>query len=79
MAKLTEQCNKISVRKKKNSIKEKEFWSYLVAQWVKDLVLSLLWHSFNPCLGSFCMLRAQPKRKNNKEKRVQMLLKPFEN
>ena len=41
--------------------------SSLVAQWVKDLVLSLqqlgllLWHRFDPWPRNFCMLWAQPK------------------
>jgi len=40
-----------------------------VAQWVKDLVLSLQWlgsllrHSFNPWLGNFHMPQAWPKKK----------------
>ena len=29
--------------------------SSLVAQWVKDLVLSLLWPRFDPWRGNFCM------------------------
>ena len=29
--------------------------SSLVAQWVRDPVLSLLWCGFNPWLGNFCM------------------------
>ena len=42
--------------------------SSLVAQWVKDLVLSLvwlgllLWHRFNPWLWNFCMLWVLPKK-----------------
>ena len=31
---------------------------------VKDLVVSLLWHGFDPWPRNFCMLRAQPKRRN---------------
>ena len=44
----------------------------LVAQWVKDLVLSLqrlgllVWHRFDPWPGNFHMLIAQPKTKQNK-------------
>ena len=40
-----------------------------VVQWVKDLVLSLLWlrsllwHGFDPWPRNFCLLRAQPKIK----------------
>ena len=33
-----------------------------VAQLVKDLALSLLWHRFDPWPGNFPMLRAWPKR-----------------
>ena len=45
------------------------FWSPSVAQWVKDLALSLLLLGlllccrFNPCPGNFYMLRAQPPKK----------------
>ena len=35
-----------------------------MAQWVRDRVLLLLWHRFNPWLGNFCM----PKKKNKKHK-----------
>ena len=41
----------------------------LAAQWVKDLVLSLLWlksllrHGFEPWPGNFCMPQAWPKKK----------------
>ena len=38
--------------------------SSLEAQWVEDLVLSLLWHQFNPWPGKFCM----PKKREKKEK-----------
>ena len=31
-------------------LKEDSLQSSLVAQWVKDLVLSLLWHRFDPCM-----------------------------
>ena len=34
-----------------------------VAQWVKGLVSSLLWHGFDPWPGNFCMPWAQPKIK----------------
>ena len=42
--------------------------SSLVARWVKDLVLSLLWlwsllwHGFNPWPGNFHMLQVQPRK-----------------
>ena len=44
--------------------------SSLVAQWVKDPALSLLWlwlqlwHGFDPWPRNFCMPQAQPERKN---------------
>ena len=50
-----------------------------MAQWVKDLALSLLWLmsllscGFNPWPGKFCMIYAQPKRKERKEKKIQNL------
>ena len=34
-----------------------------MAQQVKDTVLSLLWHKFDPWPGNFCMLRVRPKNK----------------
>ena len=34
----------------------------LVAQWIKDLALSLLWLRFNPWPGNFFMLQARPKK-----------------
>ena len=43
--------------------------SSLVAQWVKELALSLLclgsllWHRFDPWPGNFCMSWARPKKK----------------
>ena len=36
-------------------------WSSLVAQLLKDLALSLLWHGFNPWPGNFHMPWAGPK------------------
>ena len=48
--------------------------SSFVAQWIKDLVLSLqppgslLWCGFDSWPGNFHMLRAQPKRKKKKKK-----------
>ena len=41
--------------------------SSLVAQQVKDLTLSLLWHRFDPQPGNFCMPWAQPKEKKSKQ------------
>ena len=46
-----------------------------MAQCVKDLVLSLLWHGlllwhrFSPWPRNFCMLQSQPKKKKKKKKR----------
>ena len=46
----------------KNFIKVFRHGSSLVAQWIKDLALSLLrlrlllWYDFNPWLRNFCML-----------------------
>ena len=46
-------------------------WSSLVAQLVKDLVLSLLWlwlqlwHGFNLWPGNFCMSQVYPPQKKN--------------
>ena len=34
-----------------------------MAQRVKDLELSLLWHRFNPWPGNFCMSQVSQKRK----------------
>ena len=45
-----------------------------MAQWVKDLALSLpwlwllLWHGFDPLLENFHMTRVQPKKKKKKKK-----------
>ena len=36
-------------------------WSSLVAQWVKDLALLLLWHGFDPWPRNVCMLWVWPK------------------
>ena len=42
----------------------------LVAWWVKDPVLSLLWWGFDPWPGNFCMLQPWPKKKKKiKEKK----------
>ena len=52
----------------KNALRE-----FPVAQWVKDLALtlqwlrSLLWLGFDPCPGKFHMPLAQPKKKNKKK------------
>ena len=49
------------------------YGSSLVAQWVKDLVLSLqqlrslLWCGFHPWPRNFCMLWVQPKKQTNKQ------------
>ena len=40
-----------------------------MAQWVKDLVLTLLWCRFDPWSGYFCMLQAWKKIKIKKKKR----------
>ena len=34
----------------------------MVAQWLKDPALSLLWHRFNPGTGNCHMPRMQPKK-----------------
>ena len=39
-------------------------WNSLLAQWVKDLVLSLLWFRFDPWPRNFCTLQAWLKNKN---------------
>ena len=55
-------------------IKTVELWSSLVAQWVKDLMLSLqwfvplLWHGFSPWPENFNKPWVQPKTKNKKPK-----------
>ena len=51
-----------------NFLKNLSFWSSLVAQWVKDLVLSLLWLGFNPCPGNFRMPWTQPKKQKERRK-----------
>ena len=40
-----------------------------MAQWVKDLALSLLWLRFHPRPGNFRMSQAQPKKKKKKWER----------
>ena len=42
--------------------------SFLVAQQLKDMALSLLWLGFDPCSGEFHMLQAWPKKKKKKKK-----------
>ena len=32
-----------------------------MAQWIKGLAWSLLWHGFDPCPGNFCMPQTKPK------------------
>ena len=39
-----------------------------MAQCVKDLVVLLLWHRFDPWAGNFHMLQAGPKIKQNKSR-----------
>lgn len=46
------------------SLKTQSGVSSLVAQWVNDLVLSLLWLGFDPCPRNFCMPWAQSKQTN---------------
>ena len=47
---------------------EMDLWSSRVAQWVKDLALSLLWlgsllwYMFNLWPRNFCMLQERPKK-----------------
>ena len=43
--------------------------SSLVAQWVKGLALSLLWHRFYPEPRNFQMLQAQLKKKKKRRRR----------
>ena len=51
-------------------------WSSLVAQCVKDSVLSLqrlrslLWHKFDPWPQNFCIRWVQPKKKKKKKKKM---------
>ena len=52
--------------------KEKSLWSSLVARWVKDLVLSLLWLRFDLGSQNFWMPQVQapsPQKKERKEER----------
>ena len=62
---------------------ESTSWSSLVAQWVKDLALSLLWLGslmwcgFHPWPGNFCTLWEQPKKKKKRKKRKKKRRKHF--
>ena len=51
---------KETILKKK---KKKKTRSSLVVQWVKDMVLSLLWCRFDTWASNFCMQWARPKKK----------------
>ena len=53
--------------KKKNNNNEGGIGSSLVAQPVKDPVLSALWHGFDPWPRNFCMLQVQEKKKKKEE------------
>ena len=53
----------VGERKKTLSTGEKE---RILAPWVKELALPLLWHRFNPWPRSFCM----PKRKKKKKEKA---------
>ena len=44
--------------------------SFLVTQWAKDLVFSLLWHGFNPWPRNFHMTQAWPKKKSKKKYKI---------
>ena len=44
--------------------------SSLVAQWVKDLALSLLWCWFDPWPRKFCKLRVRQKKKRNENRNL---------
>ena len=55
----------INISKTNYSAQERrEDWSSLVAQWVKDPALSLLWLRFDPWPRNFRMLWMWPKHKN---------------
>ena len=62
------QCS-VMIKTLKNVGKEGSYQSSLLAQWAKDLALSLLWHGlllwlkFNPWPGNFHMPWAWPKNK----------------
>ena len=52
--------------KQQVKIKMRSIASSLVAQWVKDLALSLLWCEFDPWSRNFCMWQAQPKKERER-------------
>ena len=62
------------------TVKKKRPQDFLVAQWIKDPMLSLqclgllLWHGFSLWPGNFHMLWAQPKKKQQKQKKQQKKL-----
>ena len=60
-------CHGVAKKENKNNkIAQPETvlpWSFLVAQRIGGLALSLLWCGFDPWPGNFCMLRAWPKLK----------------
>ena len=47
--------------------------SFLVAQQVKDLALSLMCHMFNPWSGNFCRPQVQPKKKKKVKENKQQI------
>ena len=51
--------------------------SSLVAEWVKDLALLLLWQEFNLWPGNFPMPWARPKKKKKKKKSHESKSAPF--
>ena len=53
----------VALKSKKKEEEESIYRSSLVAQKVKDLALSLLWHGFNPGPRNFHVLWEQPKIK----------------
>ena len=62
-------------RKNDTMGKSKEYCiNYIVAQWVKDLALLLLWCGFKPWPGSLCMLWCIQKKKKKIIKREEILL-----
>ena len=48
-------------------LKDVDAWNSLVAQWVKELALSLLWCGFDLWPRNFCMPQAWPKEKRKKK------------
>ena len=55
-----------------------------MAQWIKDLTLSLLslgsqfWHDFDLWLENFHMLQAEPKKKKREREREHEIPKPMD-